>query len=163
MRVTVGPGWASVGCGLGCGCGPVVGAIQYTPATVQGKVPKWIAIPGSCRAANCNFWMRQAPKTGCPGAFAITGPGAPALKEGGQCKVYYIGVLAFVWHAEALVWPRCKQAMQLSALGLGCCPVTHGYTADMSQRVDFTCFDEKSARRGMASCHITVIPPSDTA
>ena len=38
-----------------------------------------------------------------------------------------------------------------------------GIRLKMSRRVDLTCFDGKSARRGMASCHITVISPSDTA
>ena len=33
----------------------------------------------------------------------------------------------------------------------------------MSLRVDITFFDGKNARRGMASCHITAISPSDTA
>ena len=45
----------------------------------------------------------------------------------------------------------------------GCCTYHSGIRLKMSRRVDLTCFDGKSARRGMASCHITVISPSDTA
>ena len=38
-----------------------------------------------------------------------------------------------------------------------------GIRLKMSQRVDLACFDEKNARRGMSSCHITDISLSGTA
>ena len=105
----------------------------------MGTHTRGLAKPNSSRAVHSALAMHIAGPHSygnfcCPARCA--GAGKPLQPPGLQCHPYAIPYRhANAGHANAHSGVRLK----------------------MSRRVDYTCFDGESARRGMASCHITVI------